>query len=329
MTRTQPSRRLVVAPYVGEFGWELMNWQGRVRWIVSRNAFDQVLLFARPDRRSLCGDLLSKQGVVFCPMPPHDVPGEANDDHRIDGHGHQISAERLRTSVIAQVRRIAEQLAIDTAGAEILTPTYTGTIWPTTRQYQLFKSLRVQREITSDIVLIPRNRRVAAERNCDAAFWRDLADGLAASGCRVEMYEPRLDRAILQLSRTRLAVGASTGGLHLAGLCGCPHYVWGSGPADRWTAMQITNRQRYETIWNPLGTPCRYDECGWSPPVKCVVEQTLRALREIGIHSSRRARRPFRSAWRIKRGLARLLEPQARYGLCPWRIRRLVREHLV
>lgn len=318
-----------MAPYVGEFGWELMNWQGRVRWIAARGEYDRVILCARPDRRALFADMLSRQGTVFCPMPPLDVHGEASDDHRLDSHGRPIPVEDLRGTVIAQVRRICEQLAIDVAGAEILTPAYTGTMWPTSRQYQRFKSLRVESVITSDVVLIPRNRRIAAERNCGAVFWQDLADGLVASGCRIEMYEPRLDRAILQLSRTRLAIGASTGGLHLAALCRCPHYVWGSGPSQRWTAMQITNRQRYETVWNPLGTPCRYDECGWDPPLEYVIEQTLRALGEIGINPSRRARRPLRPAWRIKRRLARLLEPQAQRGRCPWRIRQLVREHLV
>ena len=46
-------RTLVVAPYVGEFGWELMNWQARVRWVVGHGDYERVVVGAEADRRAL------------------------------------------------------------------------------------------------------------------------------------------------------------------------------------------------------------------------------------------------------------------------------------
>jgi hypothetical protein len=106
--------------------------------------------------------------------------------------------------------------------------------------------------------------------------------------------------------------------------------VWGSGPEARWTPWAITNRQRYETVWNPLGTPCRYEECGWQPTISQAVEGIRRALDEIGIpRGSRLPKSAFKPRWRIKRGLARLLEPSAGRGIVPWRVRQFVRQSLL
>jgi hypothetical protein len=323
-------RTLVVAPYVGEFGWELMNWQARVRWVVARGGHRRVVICAEADRRVLYAQSNTGGRVVFCPIPPFDVPGHRNEDHRLDGNGDPIGPDVLRGMVVLFVQEACTRLGVRFEEATLLAPDYQSTIWPTSASHQTFVSLRVRQPIVTDIVLVPRVRQLAGERNQPQSWWDELAGRLRDEGLSVETYRPRLDDAVRQLSQARLAIGASTGGLHLASLCQCPHYVWGCGAEARWTRLGITNRQRYETIWNPFGTPCRYDECGWRPPLPHVIDEARRALDAIGMASG--LTEPgwsLKPKWRVKRGLARLLQPDGSVSLWPWRVRNLVREHIV
>lgn len=323
-------KTLVVVPYVGEFGWELMNWQGRVRWVVDQGAHERVIICAKPDRRWIYKQPGREADCVFCPVGSMDLPGRPNEDHRVDDARRAILAATVRHIVERVTHQACAQAGVDTREAELLAPDYAGSLWPTTRSHQLFVPLRVRQPVTVDIVLVPRRRELASERNQPEAWWEDLAAQLERHGLSVETYASRLDEAVQQLSRARLAVGASTGGLHLASLCQCPHYVWGSGRESRWTPLGITNRQRYETVWNPFGTPCLYDESGWRPSMARVVDTARRALDEIGLVSGRSIPAwSLKPKWRIKRQLAGLLTPGPVRRLVPWRVRELVRERMV
>lgn len=323
-------KTLVVVPYVGEFGWELMNWQGRVRWVIAHGEYERVVICARPSRRLLYARPCGEAQFVFCPVGRMDLPGRSSDDRRVDEAGRPTPPVVLRQIVETHARGACERAAIDVRYAVFLAPDYVAKLWTTTRAHQLFVELRVQQPITTDVVLVPRRRDLAPERNRPQSWWEELAGHLGKHGLSVEVYAPRLGEAIHQLSRARLAAGASTGGLHLAGLCRCPHYVWGSGPEATWTYLGVTNRQRYETIWNPFGTPCRYDECGWQPTMSRVVDQVRRALDEIGLEHGRSVPSwSLKPKWRIKRRIAGLLTPDASGGPLPWRVRELVRQHIV
>ncbi|HWL93728.1 MAG TPA: hypothetical protein VNT79_09340 [Phycisphaerae bacterium] len=323
------SDTLIVAPYVGEFGWELMNWQGRVRWEIERRRPARAIICAPPDRRALYRDLIERRNVRFCPMPNVPWPGVANDDHRLTVDGRAMDPDELAGAVRGHTKTILDLCAIDSTGADWLMPGFRSALHPTSAAHQRFVSLGTPQKITTDIVLVSRVREQAAERNRPEQWWISLARRLESRGLRVAFQQPRLDRAVQQFSTARLAVGASTGGLHLASLCQCPHYVWGSGPESRWTSMAITNRQRYETVWNPLGTPCIYDEVGWQPSLEHVEAGVSHALRTIGMNREGQVNRTPNARWRVKRTLARVLEKSLRESPWPWRVRELVRNHLV
>ncbi|MCA9256001.1 MAG: hypothetical protein KDA33_10205, partial [Phycisphaerales bacterium] len=212
---------------------------------------------------------------------------------------------------------------------EILTPPMDSSMWQTSPPEQAIVSLHRAGPIDIDVALVTRRRDIAPERNQPDAWWNQLENQLRLCGLNVARCEPPLNAAISTLSRARLAIGASTGGLHLANLCDCPHYVWGPGPEATWTPMRITNRQRYETIWNPFGVACQYDECGWRPSIEHVVKRTLSALRDIGLPSLASSRPKRASArWLIRRKLSALIMPTNRSKV-PWRVREFVRTHLI
>lgn len=82
------------------------------------------------------------------------------------------------------------------------------------------------------------------------------------------------------LSQTRLIIGASSGPLHFASLCGCPQLVWTDKGLWNLGGIKGTNRQRYEKYWNPFHTSVTViDEYGWNPPVDIIVNKTLELLK--------------------------------------------------
>ena len=69
------------------------------------------------------------------------------------------------------------------------------------------------------------------------------------------------------MNRCEMVVGQSSGPMHLASLCGTPHFVW-SDPI---------NKIRYEKYWNPHKTEINfYDKSGWNPTPKEVFDELLK-----------------------------------------------------
>ena len=56
--------KLIVGPWVGEFGWELYAWQGYIR-ALSRN-FEHTTIISRPGSEALYSDFCDK----FVPWSP-------------------------------------------------------------------------------------------------------------------------------------------------------------------------------------------------------------------------------------------------------------------
>ena len=85
------------------------------------------------------------------------------------------------------------------------------------------------------------------------------------------------EQLIELMRKSDVLVSPSSGTAHLASLCGLPHIVW----TDKKHHYSIggTNRDRYETIWNPYNTRvCVIDEYGWQPPINVVVKKTAAML---------------------------------------------------
>ena len=323
------TRTLLVAPYLGEFGWELMNWQGRIRWLAAHGGYERIVVCATPDKHLLYHDTEHDARVLFLPVPRLDLAGNANEDHRVDDELRPLDVSVLMDMARQIVEQAADHAGIDFSEAQIVTPDYRGSLWPTTSGHQMFRSLRMSSpSIDCDVLLIPRGRSASSERNQSPAWWDELANLLESRGLKVGRYKACVDEDVRQISSARLAAGASTGGLHLASLCGCPHLVWGSDESQRWTKLGMSNRQRYETFWNPLGTACRYESCGWNPTPSHAAERICLALDEIGLQGSPSSWAwSLKPTWRIKRRLASLVQP-GRFS-APWRVRQLVMQKLV
>jgi len=266
--RAEGARRplLFAGPWVGEFGWELMNWQGLLRAL--RPRYGRVVVCARESSRALYEDVADE-------FVPHAIRGQAN--------AHVAFGVRNPE----ELRRVLDAVP---PGADHLPPL---AHVPAEAQacVRLGDPARAAGRV--DVLVHARGREAVPGRNWSVAKWTELLAALSGAGLRVGavgLPSDTLDLpgvadfrgvplgGVMDLMATaRLVAGPSSGPMHLASLCGAPHLVW----TDRRTyGMGLTSRAKYERAWNPLGTRVRgLDAEGFDPAVPAVAAAALEMLR--------------------------------------------------
>ena len=261
-----PRPLLFAGPWVGEFGWELMNWQGLLRAL--RPRYGRIVVCARESSRALYEGVAD--GFV-----PHAIRGQANAHVAFDVRNPE------------ELRRVLEAIP---PGADHLPP-----LAHVPAEAQAFVRLGDPARAAGrvDVLVHARGREAVPGRNWSAAKWMELLSVLDGAGLRVGAvglaadtldlpgiadFRDRPLGAVMDLmAAAQLVVGPSSGPMHLASLCGAPHLVW----TDRRTyGMGKTSREKYERWWNPLGTPVRVlDEAGFDPDVGAVAAAARAMLR--------------------------------------------------
>lgn len=272
---------LVAGPWIGEFGWELMCWQGMIRAKVASNKYEKVIILNTPGKE----DLYNLPNVSYEAVKLPERCGYAN------GYGRYFDSkeeERKLYDWCISYSKLKQKKLRDQGFKKIdfILPKYGSSEWtPTFWPYQKFVCYSKEEDLIEKmtIALVIRNRSFGNNRNHGLEWWKSLADRLINAGFVVLECPHILKEAMKTLSTADLAIGGSTGGLHLASLCGCPHYVWGGGSDELWGAgpWNISNRIRYEWAWNPLGTPVIYDALGWQPKVEDVYSGTMKTLEKF------------------------------------------------
>lgn len=227
---------LFAGPWVGEFGWELFCWQGRLRAIADQ--YERVIVSSRPGHEALYEDFAHE----FVPFTP---PNGQPDCHRM--HGYDGTA--------------FSHLVPD--GVEWMNPWDLKADWssgPPVVRDQYFIQFGTATPYKYDALIHARERKTCSERNWSRDNWLELYSALPSSwtigwiGTRDEAFahpaKSSLDlrglplRDLIQEIRAaRLVLGPSSGPIHLAALCGTPHVVWSGNYRDV---------PRYSKLWNPF-----------------------------------------------------------------------------
>ncbi len=256
------SKTLFAGPWVGEFGWELMHWQGFVRKL-SRQ-YSKTIISCRKGNEALYADF--SHDFVF-----HQLRGvaECNSLHKME------KPEEME-SILAEIPD----------GADHLSPLG---FQPLERQ-EFIRYGKQQKEWECDIVFHPRGRNFGGDRNWSKENWQELLGSFKQAGLKLACIGLRsatldldadfMDYRDIPLSQTldlmasaKLVLGPSSGPMHLASLCGTPHLVWTD--TEKYAHGQ-RNRYKYEVVWNPFKTQAIViDEYGFNPSVKTILAQTL------------------------------------------------------
>lgn len=269
--RTFPSRNLFAGPFTGEFGWELMQWQGFIR--SRRPHYEEVHVLTYPGR-----DYLYEN----CHVHEHHI------DLRQAGYGYGLLDPSTG-------RRMAEESALkiglkdyDVFDTSLLCTQYHKTIWK--QKFRLFEEPPL-RATPYDAVF---HFRAVQKEGPDHAknYSPALADELvkqclnrdlsiacighpAYSYCPADCDDHRsvdLRRTVAAISSALAVAGENSGPMHLANLCGKPTILWAQ---DQW-------RIDYSLRWNPFCVPiyvATNTTCQPAPELVC--ETIVKSLEDL------------------------------------------------
>lgn len=257
---------LVAGPCVSEFGWELCEWQGRVRKLA--RPYDKIVVCSTIGHLPLYADM----NPTFI---PHLIAGR-RDCHRMrPGSMPNLNEFRIAQDSVAQM--VAELKAaghvVDRIDSIPKGGKAVGTRRPIERQSFIKYGNPARISEPYPIVIHARartdNERTSGD-NYPRAEWEELLRLLAVAGfprvaavglrsaaivptgaADLRGWELRLTMDLM--AAATVVIGPSSGPMHLASLCGTPHMVWATDRHQ--SAIMKRNKERYESYWNPLKTP--------------------------------------------------------------------------
>jgi len=251
-----PRRNLFAGPYLGEFGYELMQWQGFVR--ARRCYYEQVHVLTYPGRDYL---------YEGCRVHHHDI------DLKSAGYWYgRLSPGEARQMADKKAAEIGLQ-DYDVFNTSLLCTRYHKILF----WRQEFRLLEEPPLVAQPYDVLFHFRAVQKEgpdsvKNYTPALADELVQRCRARGISVACYgHPayaycpagcadlrRLDlhESVAAISSGRLAVGEASGGMHLANACGKPTLIWGEGqwridPALRWNPFRVPIYVLTISTWRP------------------------------------------------------------------------------
>jgi hypothetical protein len=273
--RLKPRRNLLAGPFAGEFGYEVMQWQGFVR--ARRRHYEAVHVLTYPGRDYL---------YEGCQVHPHDT--------RLDRAGYlygQLNRWQAREIATAKAVEIGLE-DYDIFEPSLLCTQYHKRVFGR----QDFRLLE-EPPLTKAILDVAFHFRAVRKQGPDQenknylpAMADKLVAGCLARGISVSCighpeyaYCPAgcpdhrsvdLRRTVAAISSVRAVAGENSGPMHLANLCGKPTILWAQ---HQW-------RIAYSLRWNPFRVPIYIaaNDTSQPPPalVATAIEKSLKDLRE-------------------------------------------------
>lgn len=235
---------LYVSPWTGEFGWEVGWWNPLIRGLARR--YDQVIVACRPT-----SIYLYEYATKIIKIPEHT--SITFNDH---------------------LERLSYELPIywgirgDQVKPKILYAHYK----PTGHLTSVLdgKDLSLGTTSKEHVDIMCNFRRGKQQKEYPSELCDTLVRLLVQSGYSVGCFGSSVDycpngttdfrnKSLAEqcaiLGTAKCAVGHSSGAMHLASFCRCPHIVW---HVKQTGIDPEALRCRYQNGWNPLATPIQY-----------------------------------------------------------------------
>ena len=260
---------LIAGPFLGEFGWELMQWQGYIRYL--SKFYKEVIVYGRSSSAYLYKDFVSE----FNEMKTNSWDADA---YVLKGFNYIEWAKQFTNKDII----IADNRCKELQGL---------------LQQEFISFGEIKKENEFDLIIHARNitkgvtNKNKILRNWPTSSWDSLCGSLshlkiAAVGIKELSYVPKgivdlrgitTDKLCSVLASSKCCVGPSSGLIHLASLCKIPHLVWTSehNGSKRFGGVSY----RYERSWNPLATEVKIiNKEGDQPSFEYVQQEVLNFL---------------------------------------------------
>lgn len=255
-------KRLYAGPWIGEFGWELMGWQGVIRYLAPD--FDKVIIIGQKGHGFLYEDFATD-------YLEHGLGGSnpnmwMNDSSTISNPLRNKGDVWITPQQLTLMNNPPQQTFIK-YGTQSQEKAYD--IVCHARSIKKYESDYINYPVENWVKLLGKDKKVASIGTIDGAYHIPGTDDLRGIS---------LEELTNVLASSKLLVGPSSGPIHLGSLCGIPHLVW-SG--------YERSKIRYEQVWNPLKTPVKVispdgDPWGkkeeWQPDIDILTESIKRML---------------------------------------------------
>lgn len=263
------TKTLLAGPWVGELGWELFCWQGYIRKL-SRE-YGKTIIICRSGQEFLYEDFSNEIYNYNSPTTEADMWNGF-----VDANAFNLLIKNIKHDILLRPFNIG--YGYDNEIVSILGENFKK------QEFIKYTSNTINKHY--DIIIHPRNKLVGNDRNWDKEKWQKLVDLLKNEYTIAEIGNNEAHKlngvddyrnisirdTVSLLNRTKLVVGQSSGPLHLASLCGTPHFVWSAE----------YNRLRYLEHWNPHKTKVFfYSEKDWNPEVDYIYRCIIKNINEI------------------------------------------------
>jgi len=260
--KLRPKRNLFAGPYAGEFGYELMQWQGFIR--SRRSHYESVHVMTYPGRDYL---------YESCRVHYHDI------NLKVAGYGYgQLSPTQARHMADARAAEIG-LTDYDVFNPSLLCTRYhKAFFWR--QDFRLFEEPPLAAKPYDVIFHFRAVQKPGPDKfkNYTPTLAAELVQrclgrrlSVACIGhpdyayCPPDCSDYRstdLRRTVAAISTARAVAGENSGPMHLANLCGKPTILWAQ---DQW-------RINYSLRWNPFRVPiyvAANNTCQPSPQLIC------------------------------------------------------------
>ena len=279
----------IAGPYIGELGWEVFDWQPMVRAAWMQSGAERCIVYAGAGRTRLYP--FAHDIRTLADIPEHE--SECLGWHNLQEYKTEVEEliQRMYASVQEEKPQQISGLTLANVG-NLATPHYAQGRPDCLRLSDDIVDERLDELVgdpdKSKIILCIRDRGMSDYRNMDSDAWEELVEalnenytviltgqtkqdaccGIVSDNIIDLLNQTSIDDMIYLFSKhCDLAVGGSTGTLHLASRCATPHLVWGGE----------SNTKRYaECNW--FAAPHKVYTWGWQPDIEQVavaIEQYL------------------------------------------------------
>jgi hypothetical protein len=246
-----PRRKLFAGPYAGEFGYEVMQFQGYVR--ARRQHYEQVHVLTFPGREYL---------YEGCQVHSHDL------DLKTAGFWYgRLGPAEMKNMADAKARELGLE-DYDIFNPSLLCTKYHKRLfWH--QEFRLLQEEPLAPKLYDLVLHFRAINKVGSgpsknypPKMADELARRFIDSGLSvccighpdyaycAVGC-TDYRSVQMDQTVAGICSARLGVGGSSGAMHLMNVCGKPTVVWGDLASLRWNPFRVPIHMVSETAWQP------------------------------------------------------------------------------
>lgn len=256
--------------FVGEFGWELLCWQGILRLMHKKYGgdFDKIYIAGRFGH-----DMIYSDFAEYVPMKGigSETSGMRNKDYtfiplhkKYNDVTHVLPPESYLTHYNPRNRNNVKFL--------------------NTKQKFIKYGIRKKTNIRILVHARYTDKWQSGSRNWGKVMWDELIDSLikqgyivGAIGIKSQAYKPKGTKDLMNIELKYLVdymrsadsvIGSSSGPMHLAALTDTPRVVWGMPELEK----------TYKEHWNPFNVPVEFIST-WDPSVENVLKSVNKLLK--------------------------------------------------